>query len=617
MAKDKKFRFYAPAELIKAKGKDGENIMRLGGIASTSKQDSDGEVLMPEGFDLSPLKNSGFINWSHMKTPEAVIGEPYKAELRKNGLYLEADLYADSEIAKNAYKLAQVLSKNSKNRKLGWSIEGTATERDPLNDKIVKKAKITGVALCLMPKNPGTFADIIKGEFEYLDSDELIKSEESNMELEVINKALKDELQKTYSTIGEKFVKSEIEDEEKNKKDETKKALATSSSSGKAIAREHVDGDLKERDMKKAHAMKFVLNKFSDIELTKAEKICEIILKVSEMNNKNVKVPTDDDISKAMQALGISQKEEVTNETLVKAQKNLDSVLESEKASQEEIQKAMDLVSNIKETLEKAKTAAKTAGYDEEEESEEDMEKIKTAAKTAAKTTEEDKEEEDLGDKMKSKDKMKEVFMKKAKIAGDKGEDKYEKYLVKADGTLEKSDDGKMYVKDGDKNSFKEANGGQTSTPDLQKSMEDGFNNVVAKQDEMAKAIGTVLLNNQKDAEEFQKGVLERLEVLENATPGRKSAMSKGHAERKFDDTPLDTLEKGMNGNGVENGISISRDRALVGQIIEKAMYSTLEKGGQIDPIFEKALTVYEVSKQVNAVTRQALKQKYNINLVD
>lgn len=372
MNKEKKFRFYAPAEIVKAKSPNGDTIMRLGGIASTTKEDSDGETLIPSGFDLTILKSEGFINWSHMKTPDAVIGEPYKAEIRKDGFYLEADLYNESAIAKSAYKLAQVLSKNSKNRKLGWSIEGTATERDPLNDKIVKKAKITGVALCLMPKNPGTFADIIKGEFDYLNDDELKKSEESTFELETINKALNSELIKAKILLADNLLKAEIgeEDDEEKKDGKTKKALSTGSSSGKAVARAHVDGDLKDQKMVKSLIMEKVFDMFPDIELNKAKNICKIILKVSDMNQK-IKVPTEDEISKAMEVLGITKEEEYTEDSLVKAKSELDSLLEKE-TPQEELQKAFDLVSDIKEALKKGKAKDAEAEDEAEDEDEED-----------------------------------------------------------------------------------------------------------------------------------------------------------------------------------------------------------------------------------------------------
>ena len=162
------FEFHVPVNVVKA-GEGANQKMILGGIASTADTDREGENLMPEGFDYSYLLNHGFINWHHQmnKNPEAVIGEPTMAEVRKGqGLYIEGELYPESEMAKKAYALTAVLKANSKKRKMGWSIEGKVVERDPNNPKRVLKAKITGVALTPMPINQKTFANIIKGMTE-------------------------------------------------------------------------------------------------------------------------------------------------------------------------------------------------------------------------------------------------------------------------------------------------------------------------------------------------------------------------------------------------------------------------------------------------------------------
>lgn len=159
------FNFHVPIQFVKSG--DGENPeMILAGIASTADKDRQGEMLIPDGFDYTYLKNHGYINWHHQlsKNPEAIIGEPTKVELRKGkGLYIEAKLYSDSDMAKKAYELAQVLHKNSTKRQLGWSIEGKVVERDPNNPARVTKSKITGCALTPMPINPNTFVNIIKG----------------------------------------------------------------------------------------------------------------------------------------------------------------------------------------------------------------------------------------------------------------------------------------------------------------------------------------------------------------------------------------------------------------------------------------------------------------------
>lgn len=184
-----KFAFWCPIE--KSEDLDpttGETIMKLGGIASTSDEDSDGEFLDPKGFDIKPLVESGVVNWHHQAKgqPGAIIGEPIKAEIRPEGLYIETKLYPSSKIACDVWELAKTLERDSKNRRLGYSIEGKVVKRKS-NDvnspdyKKIEKAIITGVAVTHQPKNPKTFANIIKGEIDELnDSDEVHVEKKKN-----------------------------------------------------------------------------------------------------------------------------------------------------------------------------------------------------------------------------------------------------------------------------------------------------------------------------------------------------------------------------------------------------------------------------------------------------
>ena len=179
--KEETFKFFVPIEdITKGTKKDanGNVEMIIGGIASTPHEDSDGEFLDPNGFQLDFFKRYGFINWHHQAkgNPAAIIGEPIMAEIRPNeGLYIKAKLYPDNQIAKDVYELSETLSKNS-TRRLGFSIEGKVVQRgsndkkSPLYNQI-KKARITGCAITPTPKNAYTLADIIKGE-GILDSSE-------------------------------------------------------------------------------------------------------------------------------------------------------------------------------------------------------------------------------------------------------------------------------------------------------------------------------------------------------------------------------------------------------------------------------------------------------------
>ncbi len=160
-----KFNFYIPAEFIKAKDSEGKHLMRVKGIASTPDKDSEGEILEPVGYDLDRFLKTGFINYNHLAKSDAakIIGEPENAYINKQGnLYIEGKLY-NTELAKSVYNLANTLEKTGSNRRLGWSIEGRALERDIGNPKKITKALITGVAITPNPVNSNTFVDVIKG----------------------------------------------------------------------------------------------------------------------------------------------------------------------------------------------------------------------------------------------------------------------------------------------------------------------------------------------------------------------------------------------------------------------------------------------------------------------
>lgn len=173
-----KYRFWTPLELSKG-GSDGE--MKIAGIASTEDRDMDGQVLKPGGFDCSSLLKGGYINWHHgtTKNPGAIIGEPTAASIKKEGdknvLYIEGILYKGNKMAESVYQLAKSLEANSSGRRLGFSIEGEATEFDPSDPTIVKAARIDNVAITHMPKNTGSVMNIMKGivqDYDFLHNEE-------------------------------------------------------------------------------------------------------------------------------------------------------------------------------------------------------------------------------------------------------------------------------------------------------------------------------------------------------------------------------------------------------------------------------------------------------------
>jgi len=164
------FNFWTPVKIEKGESrvnKEGkeEEAMYISGVASTSDRDLDGDILLPNGFDLSYFLKNGFINWQHGTGPSHYIGEPISGKVANNKFFVKAKLWSFSDLAKGVYGLMNNLKKSGANRKVGWSIEGKVIERDPINKKLVKKAIITNVALTPMPKNRQTFADIVQKGF--------------------------------------------------------------------------------------------------------------------------------------------------------------------------------------------------------------------------------------------------------------------------------------------------------------------------------------------------------------------------------------------------------------------------------------------------------------------
>jgi len=166
------FNFWMPIEVDIRKSGKGKPQMRIKGVASTADVDTDQEVLEPAGFVLDRLVKSGYFNYDHRakENPMYIVGEPDKAEIRNGQLYVEGNLY-DTPLARDIWEFATTLQKSGSTRKLGFSIEGKALERDPFNQKRITKALLTGIAITPHPKNSNTLMDVVKGcsykEYEF------------------------------------------------------------------------------------------------------------------------------------------------------------------------------------------------------------------------------------------------------------------------------------------------------------------------------------------------------------------------------------------------------------------------------------------------------------------
>lgn len=569
--KDNKFYFWSPVAITKAKDDDGEEVMRLGGIASDNSKDTDGENLDYNGFQLDYFKKNGFINYHHLSkdNPNKIIGEPSKAQIQKGkGLYIECDLYKDSTIAKEVYKLAQVLEKNSKTRRLGFSIEGKVLERDPLDAKKITKAKITGCAVTFAPKNGNTFANIIKGEL----GEEPLYEEEIEESPEITANGGQTQIIAEVNVGGNTIT---IDKDGKV----VYKALSTDSASGKALKPEEVEGKEKliskskesskqPKELTKGEVFDKLFNDLPDIEIEKAEKLYKLISKISTMSTKTKKTPviTDDTITKAYKALGI--------ENISKAKDDEDEE-ETEKADEdEEEEDAEEVQENDEETSEEVdEDEVENDDEDEEEEEEEKVDKkdIKKSKKTIKKAEKEDDEEDVEKDEEEQEDETPKMVKKSMKKT-----------------TLKKSD------KDDEETADDMKKGGDS------KGMKKLQNLIIEKAEEnktLFKSVG-IVLKDLKSKNEKQQEKIDSLEkALEdslNAVPERKSFTK---PRERFDEKKKDTLEKG------EKTLSIKTDKKKILNLLE---ICTFEKGG-VDNDFGMAMTSLESNNHVGQPIRQRL----------
>lgn len=347
------FNFWCPVEISKAIDQEtGEELMLLGGIASTADEDSDGEFLDPKGFDIKPLIESGMVNWHHQaKTcPATIVGEPLKAEIKKEGLYIETKLYPSSQVARDIWELAKTLDKDSSTRRLGYSIEGKVLERKSENRnspdyKKITKAIITGVAITHQPKNPKTFANIIKGEIE----DDFVEEDETKETTK-----LSKEKEKYYEETGMK-----------------EKSLDTDS--GRPLIKEDVDKKLKVTTFGKSNVMERLFQDIPGISIEKAEKVYTLIKNISTMAKK--RTVTEDDILKAYDALGLEPDASLVKANDSDVNDNEEEVDETEEdVKKANTKKAMDADDKPEEEMDEVeddKEVDETEDNDDEEKDEE------------------------------------------------------------------------------------------------------------------------------------------------------------------------------------------------------------------------------------------------------
>lgn len=158
------FKVFAELTTWQKAGED--HPMRVGGIASTAALDADEERLVQEGLSFDTFLTEGWFNDNHGKRSSDVLGYGTGAKLvskgdrlpngklaDKRGWWVEGYLL-DTPEGRKVWNLTQALQDTP--RKLGMSIEGDVLERDPMDNKVVRRADVRNVAITHCPKNTDT-----------------------------------------------------------------------------------------------------------------------------------------------------------------------------------------------------------------------------------------------------------------------------------------------------------------------------------------------------------------------------------------------------------------------------------------------------------------------------
>ncbi len=280
-----KIKWFVPVDIEKGKNDVGEEVYKISGRASTQKgKDNEGESLDISGFDVKSLTT---INWNHKSkdNPSAYLGGIEKIEFKKEGnnnvMDFAGELYPEMDMTKGVVQLMKALKKRGK--QLGVSVEGSVTERgsddktNPLYN-VIKKAKLTALALTPNPVNANTWVTLEKSE----------KGWEYDEETEVLMKSFED------GTI--------MNEEETD--DKTEKAFTVENNQD--LMKEDIEGEKNKKELKKSLVYSKIFNYFYGIDISKAKSVFQLISKISEMEKSPI---TDEQLDKAFKILDLAKSE--------------------------------------------------------------------------------------------------------------------------------------------------------------------------------------------------------------------------------------------------------------------------------------------------------------------
>ena len=143
------FNFCLPLDVVKSE-KGVTDEWRIGGYASTSNEDRQGDEIIQKGLDISDFVNHGWLNYDHT---EVILGYPDKdkCSITQKGFYVEGILLKDISQSKTMWETAIALQKSGSDRRLGFSVEGKILKRNDQGQ--IVKAKVYNVAVTPNPVN--------------------------------------------------------------------------------------------------------------------------------------------------------------------------------------------------------------------------------------------------------------------------------------------------------------------------------------------------------------------------------------------------------------------------------------------------------------------------------
>ena len=300
MNKDNLIRFAIPIDIQKGKNAKGNNTYFFKGIASTPSTDTQGEQLLAQQFDLTGFKS---VNWNHKAKDDAnaYLGEIVSHKFEKSGLAIKGELYEEMPMTNAVVNLMKALDKRGK--KLQLSVEGQVLQRGSENKndpayKVIKKAKLTGVAITNNPINADTFCELIEkgytnNDWSFDEEDEEIANKEMKKAMVAGSITGTDTLNK--ETTAESLKKEDVEGA-KNKK----------CTHAKDVTCKYCDGENK-KILSKSLAYEKIFNYFYPIDFKKTNQVYKLVQKISNMSGQKI---SEDTLRKAFEIIELASNED-------------------------------------------------------------------------------------------------------------------------------------------------------------------------------------------------------------------------------------------------------------------------------------------------------------------